>query len=257
MSLVSEKNGTILIVVLCVFVLLGLFFVSPISQDSEYHNFSDTRVYLSIPNMFNVLSNVPFVIVGVFGLVVIGRADEKTLKIVWTNKLAYVFLFIGSLFVGIGSGYYHLFPNNETLVWDRIPMTVAFMALYSVIIGEFVSEKLGRLCLLPLIFLGISSVFYWWFTEGNGEGDLRYYAIIQFFPIITIPIMLVFFKSKFNCVWGYWLLLCTYIVAKVFEIFDAQIYYYLNFISGHSIKHVLPAIGLYFLTKIYARRGLA
>ena len=116
------------------------------------------------------------------------KLGKQPLNILSNNKHSYLFLFLGSILVGLGSGYYHISPNNETLVWDRIPMTVAFMALYSIIISEFVSVKAGRLLLFPLIIIGVCSVIYWQFTEVSGAGDLRFYAVVQFFPILTIPI---------------------------------------------------------------------
>ena len=256
MSFFSEKNGTILIVALFVLTLCAVVLVDPIPQDTKYHNFSDTRAIFSVPNMLNVFSNIPFIVVGVLGLILLGRGDgDGGLNIVSQNRLSYWFLFLGSVLVGAGSGYYHLWPDNATLVWDRMPMTIAFMALYSIIISEFVSEKLGRLCLFPFLIIGIGSVLYWWFTESQGVGDLRFYAVVQFFPVVTIPVFLVFFKSKFSCVWSYWLLFLTYIGAKIVELLDSQIHNYINFVSGHSIKHVLPAIGLYILIRAYSNRA--
>jgi hypothetical protein len=255
MNIINEKNGVILIAVISVGVLSIFLMFDAIAQDMRYHNFSDTVAFVSIPNAFNVLSNIPFLIVGIAGLVALGRRGEASLNIVKSSKWSYFFLFLGSALVGIGSSYYHLWPSNETLVWDRIPMTIAFMGLYSIIISEFVSEKLGRLCLVPFLCLGLGSVLYWWFTESRGVGDLRYYAVVQFFPILTIPIILVFFKSKFNGVSGYWLLLMTYIAAKAFETWDSQIHSILGVVSGHSIKHVLPAIGLYLLLRAYRKRS--
>ncbi len=49
--------------------------------------------------------------------------------------------------MGVGSGYYHLSPSNATLVWDRIPMSIAIMALLSIVIGEYMSIRLGAILL--------------------------------------------------------------------------------------------------------------
>lgn len=254
MNMVKEKIGTVLIAVACIGVISAFLMLDPIAQDMDYHNFSDIKSFISIPNTLNVLSNIPFLLVGFSGLVALFRTSENPLNIINSIKLSYAFLFFGAALVGVGSSYYHLRPTNETLVWDRIPMTIAFMGLYSIIISEFISEKLGKYCLVPLLFLGLCSVLYWWFTESRGVGDLRYYVVIQFFPILTIPLMLIFFQSKFNCIWGYWILLSAYVAAKLFETFDYQIHNYFGVISGHSIKHVLPAIGLYILISAYKKR---
>ena len=254
MKMINEKLGWVLISVVCIVVAVGFVTVAPIAQDAGYHSFSDTDTLIAIPNALNVLSNIPFIFVGVLGLLALRGAPNTSLNIVASNRSAYVILFLGAALVGIGSGYYHLWPSNDTLVWDRIPMTIAFMALYSIIISEFVSEKLGRLCLIPLLLLGIASVLYWWYTESQGVGDLRFYALVQFFPLLTIPLLLLFFRSKYKGVQGYWLLLLTYLAAKLFEEYDLPIHEFIGVVSGHSIKHVLPAIGLYVLINSYRKR---
>ncbi len=249
-----QTIGTVLIAILSAAVVVAFFFFEPIPQDPAYHSFSDTETMLSIPNALNVLSNVPFLIVGLMGLLALARARDGFVTILASNHWAYVTLFLGAGLVGFGSGYYHLWPNNETLVWDRMPMTIAFMGFFSIIISEYVSEYWGRRLLIPLLIIGIGSVVYWWVTESQGAGDLRYYAVVQFFPILCIPIMLLCYSPRYTHVSGYWLLLATYAAAKLFETFDSQIHSTLVVISGHSIKHVFPAIGLYLLIRSYRQR---
>jgi len=251
----KEKMGLILIWLTGIATILALGLSDRVAQDCQYHNFSDTDSFLSIPNTLNVLSNVPFFIVGLIGFLLLLLKPIKTFNIVNSNVYAYLILFLGTAIVGLGSSYYHLSPNNQTLVWDRLPMTITFMGLYSVIIGEFISENKGRLLLLPLIITGVLSVLYWWYTESQGVGDLRYYAVVQFFPILTIPIILLFFRSNYSSISGYWFLLAMYIAAKLFEHFDSEIHEILVVISGHSIKHIVPAIGMYYLLKSYTSKN--
>ena len=247
-----ENIGVLLIAVSAVIVLFGLLSRSPIPQDLAYHDFSDNLGWFNIPNILNVLSNLPFLIIGLLGLHKLTKLNS--LNIINDNKFAYVGLFIGTTLVAFGSSYYHLWPNNQTLVWDRLPMTIAFMSLFSIVISEFISIKLGKILLAPLLILGLLSVSYWHITEANGHGDLRFYAIVQFFPILAIPIILMTFKSSFSQVNGYWWLLLAYIAAKIFEHFDAAIHDILVVISGHSIKHVAAALGIYLLLRSYESR---
>lgn len=252
---VKTKVGIILMVLAFVTVVIVMLLNDPISQDLSYHEFSDTSTFVLLPNTLNVISNIPFIIVGFLGLLSLLGISQSPLHILHTNKYSYFALFTGLILVGFGSGYYHLNPNNETLVWDRIPMTIAFMGLYAIIISEYISEKLGKLLLVPLLVAGICSVLYWWFSEMNGAGDLRYYAMVQFFPILTIPIILLSFNGKYSHASGYWVLILAYVGAKVFETFDYQIHQLIGGISGHSIKHVLPAFGVYYLITTYRKRA--
>lgn len=251
----KEKLGIVLIVAIALAAIVALLLQNPIGQDPNYHGFSDARKIFSILNFWNVVSNVPFLVVGLFGLYKILVSGNLTIK----NELkaAYILLFFGVMLVAFGSGYYHLSPNNQTLVWDRLPMTIAFMALFSIVISEFISNAAGKALLFPLIIIGVASVFYWHFGELKGAGDLRLYAFVQFFPMLVIPVILICFGSSFTEVKGYWFLLMAYIAAKLFEQFDAEVYAALGFMSGHAIKHALAALGLYILLVSYERRCLS
>jgi hypothetical protein len=253
----KEAIGLGLICVIGLLTTAAYLIYDRLPQDAQYHNFSDTQLHWCIPNFFNVISNVPFLVVGLLGLVAFRAPKPSDYAIVQSNLLAYSILFIASALVGIGSSYYHLQPNNLTLVWDRLPMALAFMAFYSIIISEYVSPKLGKLLLFPLLFVGLVSVFYWRYTELNGVGDLRLYMVVQFFPLATMPVILLLFKSSYGTASKYWLLLACYLMAKLVEYFDAQIHEALIVVSGHSIKHVLPALGLYMLLKSYQQSDSA
>ncbi len=133
-------------------------------------------------------------------------------------------------------------------------MTIAFMGLFSIVISKFISIQLGKILLFPLITIGLFSVFYWHATESNGLGDLRFYALVQFFPMLAIPIIMITFKSTFNKISGYWWLLLAYLAAKLFEHYDVAIHDMLPVFSGHSIKHIAAAMGIYILLRSYDNR---
>jgi hypothetical protein len=248
----KEKRSLTVILVMVLTALIGLFFIEPISQDCSYHNFADEREIFSIANFWNVISNLPYLLIGGYALYKLVYLNS--LVILNESKLAYILFFVGVSAVAFGSAYYHLNPSNETLLWDRLPMTIAFMALFSFVISEFLSLRLGKNLLFPLLLMGLSSVIYWFFSELRGEGDLRFYALVQFLPMLIMPIFFLFFRSTFSLVKGYWLLLLCYLLAKVFEQYDIEIYHFLGFISGHSLKHIVSALGVYILLITFEQR---
>ena len=250
----NEKFGYIAIALIVLFGVVGVLMLEPIAQDPEYHLFTDQRTVFNIPNFWNVISSLPFLVVGVLGLYSILRSHRACL--IAEMKAAYILFFLGVSLVAFGSGYYHLRPDNASLVWDRIPMSVAFMALFSIIIAEFVSLRWGSLLLWPLVLFGVFSVIYWYGTESGCEGDLRFYSLVQFLPVLVMPLMLLFFKPGFTGTSGYWYLLGAYVVGKVFEYFDGFTQDMLFFLSGHSMKHLVVAIGVALLLKAYNNRRL-
>ena len=215
---------------------------SSIEQKEEYHSFSDSLAIAGIPNFWNVISNIPFLIVGLFGII--------RLKKMGRVNFQFLTFFIGVSLVAVGSGYYHYNPNNDTLVWDRLPMTIAFTSLMSIVISEFIDYKKGKRLLLPFLLFGIISILYW--VE---LGDLRLYVLVQFYPIIAIPIILIFFKSEENSPKGFWYLIVAYVLAKLFEEYDFEIHNKLKLLSGHSLKHITASIGIYLLINSYIKQN--
>jgi predicted membrane channel-forming protein YqfA (hemolysin III family) len=239
----ESGNGQRWILAVAVVAVLAMLFVPPIPQDPNYHLFADTRALAGIPNFWNVVSNVPFAFAGLYGLLRTPRLSSTQLR------AGYVIFCIAVIGVCFGSSYYHWAPSTATLVWDRLPMSVAFMALFALILGDRVSAALGRALLLPLLLIGAGSVFYWAWTEGHGAGDLRPYALVQFLPMVLIVLMLLLCPGSPRSVPWLWASFILYGLAKVTEYFDAPIYQAIG-LSGHSIKHLLSALAV--LVAIFA-----
>jgi len=236
--------------VICLITLgaIGVVFsFPPIPQDPNYHQFADVRNIFGIPHFCNVCSNLFFMAVGMLGLI------KYYKKKIHAPELSYLIFCSSIFFVGVGSSYYHHNPTAHTLVWDRLPMTLAFMALFSMVVGDRVSAKLGTLIFWPLLIAGISSVCYWYWSEAQGMGDLRAYVLIQFLPMLLIPIMLMLYPGKLMRSKYLWATLGTYALAKVAEYLDHTIYSRVGLISGHSIKHILGAVAVLWVILAFER----
>lgn len=241
-----------------IIVLAGLFVlafgvvlvIDPIPQWDDYHNFADQRAWLGIPDFANVISNGGFIVVGLYGLIRIFRDDLFDNP---QDRIPYAVFFFGVTLVGLGSGYYHWLPSNDTLFWDRLPIVIAFMSLFAAIIADRIHSKAGLFWGLPLLVMtGIGSLIYWQQSEAAGAGDLRFYAMVQFFPIIAIPVILWLFRD-YRYTQGKPLLsiLGWYGVSKVLEHFDRQIFDILGgSISGHSLKHITATIAVFYILRM-------
>ncbi len=234
-------------------IVIVVAMADPVAQDPLYHVFADQRSMAGVPNFMNVLSNLPFLVVGILGWRIIASNEETVTP---TTRLAWIVFFFGIALTAFGSGYFHLQPNNDSLVWDRLPMTLGFMSLVSIIISEYFSPPLGRRLLVPLLLVGIGSVAYWAHTESLDAGDLRPYAIVQFLPMLLIPLTIVLYKERSDLGRYVWWMVGFYLAAKVAEQLDDNLYAAGHAVSGHTLKHLLaslaPASLLYGLTQ---RRG--
>ena len=216
------------------------FWLDRIPQDPGYHRFADQNTWSGIPNFWNVATNLPFLIVGCIGFARRHRPEVAALR---EN---YVVFCVGVALVGVGSASYHWAPSNSALVWDRLPITVAFMALLAAVIRDRVSEQLGRALLWPLIIAGVASIGWWYWSELAGRGDLRPYAVVQFLPMLLIPLMLLMFRGRGLRDSRLWASLAAYLLAKVAEYFDAAIYSATGLLGGHAVKHLLGALAVWW-----------
>jgi hypothetical protein len=208
----------------------------PLPQDRSYHLFADDRTLFGIPNFLDVASNLLFCAVGLWGLVLFLRNRAR-----FPFGEAVLGFVVGVFLTGLGSAYFHWRPNNDTLVWDRLPMSVAFMSFAALIIFERISESWGRRLLMPLLVAGVGSILFWAWRD-----DLRIYTIVQFYPILALPIILLVTKGPGTRY--YWLLLLCYVVAKILEALDIPIFNLLGTVcSGHTLKHVAAAAATLFM----------
>ena len=236
-----------------------LLFVPPIPQDPAYHLFADIRTCLGIPNFGNVVSNAAFIVVGVLGLLVISRKPVPQQIRSAPHNLPFVVFFISIIAVGIGSAYYHWQPDNESLFWDRLPMTMGFMSITAAIIADRIHRGIGFWVVFPaLLTLGLASLVYWSYTETVGQGDLRLYGLVQFLPMLLIPIICFLFPKANYTETSYILgLIFFYGIALGFDGFDAGFYEFAgNFVSGHTAKHLFAALAAAFVVLMF-RAGAA
>ena len=220
-------------------VIIAVVMADPVPQDPLYYVFADQRPLAGIPNFFDVMSNLPFLLIGVLGWRTIA-ADAAS--VTPDTRLAWVIFFFGIALTAIGSGYFHLRPNNDTLVWDRLPMTISFMSLVSIIVSEYFSPRLGRQVLIPLLLLGAASVAYWAYTESQGAGDLRPYAIVQFLPMLLIPLIIILYRTHSDLGRYLWWMIGFYVAAKVAEQLDDTLFALGGSVSGHTLKHLLASL---------------
>jgi hypothetical protein len=254
--LISRRAALRVLFVISIVIIVIDLLLGPIPQPQSYHMFADQRSFLGIPNFNDVVSNVPFAIVGVWGLVFLLRLNSGQLSqhfIDSRERWFYLIIFFGVLLTAFGSSYYHLKPDNARLVWDRLPMTIVFMSLVAALIAERIRLSAGLWLLPVLLLIGVSSVLQWYISEMRGVGDLRFYATVQLYAVLFLFMALLFparytFGSDLTIVAGF------YILAKVLETFDRQIFAIGHIVSGHTLKHLAAAFAGYWILRMLQRR---
>ena len=229
--------------------------IPPIPQDPAYHRLADSRTWLGIPNALNVLSNAGFLLVGALGLrVVFGGDGARPVFREPTERWPYVVFFGGLLLTGVGSAYYHWAPGNVRLAWDRLPLAITMMGLLAATIAERVGVKAARWLLGPLVALAAGSVGYWHWTEQQGAGDLRLYALVQFYPVVAVPLMLWWLPPRYTRGGDLLAAAATYAAAKLPELLDGWVLSVTRVVSGHTLKHLLAALAGYWVLRMLRHR---
>ena len=242
-----------LLVALSVLMVPVAALVPPVAQDPAYHQFADPRALHGVPNFLNVASNLPFLVVGALGLLFLARDRRAGAFDTPADRRPYWPFFTGVALTGLGSAYYHWRPDNTTLFWDRLPMTLAFMALLASVIEERISRQAGARGLWPLLIVGVGTMLYWHLGELRGAGDLRPYGLVQFGSMVLIPLILVLFPARYTGTSDLWMSMGWYGLAKVFEDFDHGLLR-LTAVSGHTWKHLAAAASAYWILRMLAGR---
>ena len=254
--MISRRTGLILLLGVTVAVIVVDLLLPRIPQPQAYHNFADQRSFLGIPNFADVVSNAPFAVFGLWGLAFWLRSNSEPNPNHFVDRRErwpYLVIFIGVLLTAFGSAYYHLEPSNARLVWDRLPMTIAFMAVVTAMIAERISVRAGLWLLPVLVLVGMSSVLQWYLSELRGAGDLRFYATVQAYSVLFVLIVLLLpprytRSSDLAIVAGF------YVLAKVLEILDKPIFELGHIVSGHTLKHLAAATAGYWILRMLQKR---
>ncbi|MBA2590793.1 MAG: alkaline phytoceramidase [Gammaproteobacteria bacterium] len=233
--------------------VVTLGFVSPIPQDPSYHAFADRRALLGVPNLLDVASNGLFLVVGALGVGCLwgGRARFIDARERWPYLVFYAVVF----FTGLGSAYYHLAPDNARLLWDRLPLAAGFAALLAAVIAERIDARAGLLWLAPLLMLAIGSVLYWDWSERVGQGDLRPYGMVQFYSGALIALILALYPSAYTRARDPFVVLGFYALAKLCESLDRPIFAALGGVGGHTLKHLIAGVAVFWLLRMLRLRA--
>jgi len=232
--------------------LAAVALAPPLAEPGVFRSLVDDRRLLGLENFWNVISNAPLLLVGAWGVHFVSRTREAFVEP--AEKWAYFVCFLAVALSGVGSTYYHLAPDPDRLMWDRLPIALGFMALLSAVIAERVGVRAGLRALAPLLVAGAASVLYWRWSLLHGPENILPYAVVQYGAIAAIVVLALRFPSRYARGADFLVAMGIYAVAKVAEMLDAQIYALGQYISGHTLKHLLAAVAVWWLLRMLQLR---
>ena len=241
-------RGLLVLLLLACAIALVLGLLPPVAQPQDYHRFVDTRAWLAVPNFLNVVSNLAFLAVAAAGLYVLRDAPLRM------ERLSYLLFFLALAATAFGSAWYHLAPDNARLFWDRLPIAVCFAALLSAVISERISLAAGVLSLAPLAATGAGTVWYWLYSEGQGDGNVLPYFAFQLYALLAILLLMHRSPSRYSRDTDLYRVVALYGAALAAELLDRQLFALGEIVSGHTLKHLLAALAAYQLVRMLRLR---
>jgi hypothetical protein len=232
-------NRTRYIVAFTLLSIAAALLLPAMPQPAEYHNFADRRTGLGIENFLDVVSNVAFLLAGLAGLLVVLRPRTRFASD--AERWPYAIFFAGVLLTAVGSAYYHLAPDNERLFWDGLPITIGLMALIAAQIVDRINARAGLVLLAPMLLVGAATTVFWIATERAGAGNIVPYVVMQGYAVVILLVIALLYPSRYTRGEDVYWVLAAYVIAKLFELFDKEVFTLGNLVSGHTPKHLAAA----------------
>ncbi len=207
-----------------------------VAQFDHYHAFADQRHLLGLPCALDVLSNLPFALLGGLGLLRLRNVDGGQPASA-QRPLAALF-FAGLVLTAVCSAWYHLRPDDAGLAIDRLGMVSAFAGLLGLAAADRISARAGLWTAGTMLALGPVAVIVW----ANG-GNLLPWAVLQGGGMLLIVLLAL--RPPVAGAWGLPLLavIAWYALAKALELGDHGVFDLTQgLVSGHTLKHVAAAL---------------
>jgi len=244
--------------------MLGLLMPGTTDPGAGGAPLSDMRTLMGLPNAVDVLSNLPFLVVGLLGLYRLHRLEHghdhghppglvhdelpgSALDSAWL-------FFAGLVLVAAGSSFYHLQPDDVLrLAGDRAAMAVAFAGVVGLAVSDRVSQRAGWPAACIALTAGLLAVAVF-----HESGNVTPWAVVQFGGMALVLWMATLRPVRsgtrpLNLKLGW--IIAAYAIAKVLELADGTVFEFTrHVVSGHSLKHVAAALAA--LPVLYAVQQL-
>jgi hypothetical protein len=201
----------------------------PLRRGPGFHDYADQRAWLGLPHAGDVLSNLPFVLVGVLGLAR-GRRGFAALPCA------------GFVLIGLGSGAYHVAPGDAALAFDWLPIVLTLAWLAGAVIADRQDPRLGVAVAAAGSAAAIAGVLVWWAGGGTTPpgGDMRWYVTTQALGVALVAAAAILPARPGAAFDRRWLLagVTGFLAARALSSSDQCLLDAIG-VSGHSLKHLV------------------
>ena len=238
-TMVSRRATLALMFAMALAGAVGLVAWGPVQLASHMHHFADQRTWGTLPHAVNVLSHLPLIPVGLWGLWRVSRLPKsEPLRWIW------FWFFICQMLATLGGMVYHWAPSDASFIWDQVPKSAASTLFALAFLAERVDRRMG---LTPAIAAGLIAALsggIWWLYSANVSqvGDLRPLMWLEMLPALLVAS-------------GGWTLdghllsrsdwlrsQISFVLAQALDWADRWVFLSTQeWVSGHSLRHIALA----------------
>ncbi|UXC16717.1 MULTISPECIES: hypothetical protein [Comamonas] len=224
--------------------MLALACLGPyVPQAAHYHDFADQRPLLGLANAADVLSNLPFLLVGIWGLLASVKTPADTLRSQGAQPWL-LLVFGGLVLTAVGSSYYHLLPGDVRVFWDRMGMVPVFAGVLGLALQSQLNARAAWLTALAVLLGGPLALWIWLQT-----GQLLPWAVLQGAGMVLLVVVALWQQRSPPAAplirWPLAAVVAWYALAKLFELGDAAVWAGSgHLVAGHALKHLAAALAL-------------
>ncbi len=222
---------------LLLFLALSSAWAAPLAQVAHYHAFADQSDWLGLPHAGDVLSNLGFALAGLCGLYLMAQRETRGDPLPAIEAAALALFFGGLLLTACGSTWYHLAPDDQRLLIDRLCMVPAFAGVLSLVFAQRLDRRSAwAIQGLVLLWGGVAALLW------QANGNLLPWAALQVSGMLLLAGLALVRGPGLPSATGVVAILLCYGLAKAFEMADAPIHALTGgWLSGHSLKHWMAA----------------
>ncbi len=221
---------------LALLLLVGLsLLLPPVAQPTDLYVYADQRMFWGLPRAMDVLSNLPFALAGVVGLWLLWRLPVARLDRAGRG-LAALFL-LGLIGTALGSGWYHLQPDDTGLALDRLGMALAFTGAMGLAVAGRVGSASGLSMAAAAAVTSAAGIAVCWTT-----GNVLPWSVLQGFGVLLLLIAACTapLPHALPVRWSW--VVGLYALAKALELADHTVFDLTGqAVSGHTLKHLVAA----------------
>ena len=214
-----------------------LAFALPVTAlPANYHQFADQRAWLGLPHAMDVLSNLPFALMGAWGGLQLLRVGQGRLG--GAQRALSALFFVGLMSTTACSSFYHWAPHDAGLCIDRLGMSLAFAGLLGLAVADRISDRAGVVTavVVALAAPATALVALW-------PANMTPWAVLQAGGLVLLAALALRAPRPGALGFAIVAVIAWYALAKGLELADHPVFEWTQgWLSGHSAKHVVAAL---------------